>query len=197
MTLTRKSLKAMGIEDEKIDQIIDDHSETVEALKKQRDAYKADAEKVSDLEKKIQELENAESDDFKEKYEAEHQAFEEYKTKVEADKLSDTVKGLYKDLLKDAGVDEKRIDTVLRVTDLSKLEINKDGSLRDSEKLKSAIQEDWADFIATTSKKGADVETPPTGNGAKKTKDEIMAIKDTAERQAAIAESLENGDGVF
>lgn len=195
MTLTRKSLKAMGIEDEKIDQIIEDHSETVEALKKQRDAYKADAEKVSDLEKKIQELEDA--DDFKEKYEAEHQAFEEYKSQVEADKLSDTVRGLYKDLLKDVGIDEKRIEAVLRVTDLSKLGVNKDGSLKDSENLKKGIEEDWADFIVTTSKKGANVETPPTGNTAKKTKDEIMAIKDTAERQAAIAESLANNDGVF
>ena len=33
MALTRKFLKAMGIEDDKIDQIIDAHTETVTALK--------------------------------------------------------------------------------------------------------------------------------------------------------------------
>lgn len=42
MALTRKMLKAMGIEDEKIDQIIDAHTETVEGLKDQVSSYKAD-----------------------------------------------------------------------------------------------------------------------------------------------------------
>ena len=191
MTLTRKSLKAMGIEDEKIEQIIEDHSETVNALKKQRDDYKAEADKVSDLEKKIQDLENTEVDDYKEKYEAERKAFEDYKAEVEATKRSDQVKNLYRDLLKDSGVDEKRIDTVLRVTDLSKLEINKDGTLRDAERLKEGIAEDWADFIATTETKGASVETPPSNTGGKMSKDEILAIKDAGERQAAMAENHE------
>ena len=36
MAFTRKMLKAMNIEDEKIDQIIDAHSETVDALKADR-----------------------------------------------------------------------------------------------------------------------------------------------------------------
>lgn len=42
MALSRKMLKAMGIEDEKIDQIIEAHSETVDSLKEQVSAYKAD-----------------------------------------------------------------------------------------------------------------------------------------------------------
>ena len=33
MSLTRRFLKAMGIEDEKVDQIIEAHSGTVDALK--------------------------------------------------------------------------------------------------------------------------------------------------------------------
>ena len=43
MALTRKMLKAMGIEDEKIDQIIEAHTETTDALKQQRDEAKAEA----------------------------------------------------------------------------------------------------------------------------------------------------------
>lgn len=191
MTLTRKSLKAMGIEDEKIDQIIDDHSETVDALKKQRDTYKAEADKVQALEKKIHELENAEGDNYKELYESEHQAFEDYKAEVEESQRKDQLKGLYRDLLKDAGIDEKRIETVLRVTDLGRLEINKDGSLRDAEKLKEGIKQEWADFVSTTETKGAQVETPPATAQGKMTKDEILAIKDAGERQAAMAENHE------
>lgn len=191
MTLTRKSLKAMGIEDEKIDQIIEDHSETVEALKKQRDAYKAEADKVTPLEQKISELENAVSDDYKEQFEAEHQAFEEYKAAIEAEKHENTVKGLYRDLLRDSGIDEKRIDTVLRVTDLSSLQLNKDGTLKESDKLKDGIKNDWSDFIAVTETRGANVETPPATSAGKMTKDEILAIQDAGERQAAMAENHE------
>ena len=40
MALTRKMLKAMGIEEEKIDQIIEAHTETVDALKADRDKLK-------------------------------------------------------------------------------------------------------------------------------------------------------------
>lgn len=191
MTLTRKSLKAMGIEDEKIEQIIEDHSETVDALKKQRDDYEAQACKVPELEKKIQELENSEGDDYKAKYEAERDAFEAYKADVEATRKNDQVKNLYRELLKESGIDEKRIETVLKVTDLAKLEINKDGSLRDAEKLKEGIKEDWSDFIATTENRGANVETPPASTGGKMTKDEILAIKDAGERQAAMADNHE------
>ena len=46
MALTRKFLKAMGIEEEKIEEIISAHSETVTGLKEEAEKYKADAEKL-------------------------------------------------------------------------------------------------------------------------------------------------------
>ena len=55
MSLTRKMLKAMGIEEEKIDQIIEAHSETVDSLKADRDSYKEDAEKLKDVQKELDE----------------------------------------------------------------------------------------------------------------------------------------------
>ena len=48
MGLTRKFLKGMGISDEQIDAIIDAHTETVDALKAQRDELKADAEEYAE-----------------------------------------------------------------------------------------------------------------------------------------------------
>lgn len=47
MALTRKYLSALGIDAEKVDEIIAAHSETVESLKEQRDSYKTDAEKLA------------------------------------------------------------------------------------------------------------------------------------------------------
>lgn len=187
----------MGIEDEKIDQIIEDHSETVEALKKQRDTYKESAEKIPELEKKIAELEAVEVDDYREKYEAEHQAFEDYKTEIENGKRLDQVKNLYSGLLREAGIDEKRINSIMRVTDVSGMEIDENGTLKDAAQLKEAIVTEWPEFIVTTGQKGAEVATPPNTAREKMSKDDIFAIQDTAQRQAAIAESLANGEGLF
>ena len=46
-------LKAMGIEDEKIDQIIDEHAESVNALKAQRDEFKEAAGKADGYKKEL------------------------------------------------------------------------------------------------------------------------------------------------
>lgn len=81
MALTRKSLKAMGLADEQIDSVIEMHAETVEALKEQREAYKADAEKLAEVQAELDAMKN---DGYKSKYENEHSAFEAYKADVTA-----------------------------------------------------------------------------------------------------------------
>ena len=53
MALTRKMLKAMGIEEEKIEQIIEAHAETVDTLKEQRDTLKADSDKLAEVQKEL------------------------------------------------------------------------------------------------------------------------------------------------
>ena len=54
MGLTRKLLKGMGISDEQIDTIIEAHAETVDALKEQITVYKADADKLAEVERERQ-----------------------------------------------------------------------------------------------------------------------------------------------
>ena len=46
MALTRKFLAALGIEDAKVDEIIQAHTDTVNGLKDEIEKYKADAEKL-------------------------------------------------------------------------------------------------------------------------------------------------------
>ena len=74
MALTRRSLKAMGIEDEKIDEIIAAHAETVDALKEQRDNYKAQADELEKVQQKLDEANETikanGSDEWKVKYDA-------------------------------------------------------------------------------------------------------------------------------
>lgn len=189
MALTRNMLKAMSIEEEKIDQIIDAHSETVDALKKQRDSYKVEAEKVPELEAQLKDLQSG--DDFKEKYEAEHQAFEEFKAEIELKESRKEIEAKYTELLKESGIDEKRIPAILKVTDLSTVQLNKDGSIKEADKLKESITDEWSSFIVEIEDKGASVDNPPDNTGGNMTKEQILSIKDAGERQAAMAENHE------
>lgn len=172
MSLTRKMLKAMGIEDEKIEQIIDAHSETVEALKEQAASYKADAEKLSDVQKQLDNanktIEAAGKDDFKTKYEALQQEFEKYKTDI-AEKETHSAKiSAYREMLKNAGVSEKRIDTIIKVSDVDGVEIDEKGKIKDIDKLTETVKTEWADFIETEGVKGAKTSTPPNNENVKK-----------------------------
>ena len=56
MALTRKLLRSMGIEDDKIDQIIEAHGETVSALKDERDQYRDAAEALPGVQKELDDL---------------------------------------------------------------------------------------------------------------------------------------------
>ena len=53
MALTRKSLKAMGLDDEKIDSVIEMHTETIESLKTENEKLRGDATKAADLQKQL------------------------------------------------------------------------------------------------------------------------------------------------
>lgn len=196
MALTRKFLTALGIEDAKVDEIISAHAETVDALKEQRDAYKDDAEKLAAVTKERdslkKELEAKSSDeDFKEKYNSLKSEFETYKTEQDNKSKAAKREKAYRELLKDAGVSEKRIDAVIKVSDLNNLEFDEEGNLKDSDKLTESIKSEWSDFIVSKGVKGVDTATPPKNIGGKMTKDEIMKIADTTERQKAMAENHE------
>lgn len=129
---------------------------------------------------------------WKTKYDAMKDEFEAYKKDISAKESKATRSNAYKELLKQAGISEKRLDAVLKVSDIDSLEMGDDGKFKDSDKILEGIKSEWADFITTTEKKGAETSTPPTNNGGgKMTKAEIMKIKDASERQKAIAENHE------
>lgn len=150
----------MGIEDEKIDQIIEAHSETVTALKSERDQYKEDAEKLADVQEELDKLKAQPGDGFKEKYEAEHEEFKAYKEQVEHQRVHDSKARMYRSILQEVGVDPKRIDAVMKVADVDSLAM-KDDDLEDREGVAESVKKEWSDFIVQSSNKPASVPTPP------------------------------------
>ena len=166
MALTRRSLKAMGIEDEKIDEIIAAHAETVDALKEQRDSYKAKADELAEVQQKLDEANETikanGSDAWKVKYDAIKEEYENYKSEISAKETTRAKQAAYREVLKAAGVSEKRIDSIIRVSDIDSIELDESGKIKEAEKLTESIKNEWADFIVSTNTKGADTATPPT-----------------------------------
>ena len=162
MALTRKLLEGMGIEDKQIETIIEAHSETVTALKAERDKAKEAAAKVPDLQKKLEEAEAASGsgDEWEQKYQDEHQAFEDFKAQVATEKAEADKAQAYRGMLMAAGIDPKRIDAIMRVTDLSQVEME-DGKLKDTEKLQESAKQEWSDFVVKSNTQGSNPATPP------------------------------------
>lgn len=201
MALSRKFLSALGIEADKIDEIIEAHAATVNALKEERDNFKADAERYKDTKKELDRVSNeletikaegGKEDSYKVKYDALKEEFDSFKKEQSEKELRVKKEQAYKVLLQEAGVSEKRVDAVLKVSDIDSLEFNEDGSIKDADNLKKGIETEWEDFIVRKETQGTQTPTPPQGSGkVYKTKEEIMSIKDTRERQQAISENHE------
>lgn len=196
MSLTRNWLSALGIEADKVEEIIKGHAETVDGLKDELEKYKADAKKLpevtAELEKLKEAVKNDRTDELQKKYDKLKAEFDDYKSDVKGKEVQATKSKAYRSLLKEVGVSEKRIDSIMKVTDLSTIDFDDDNKIVDTDKVTESIKKEWGDFIPVIEKKGVKVATPPANNGGgTKTKEEIMAIKDTAARQQAIAENHE------
>ena len=191
MSLTRKMLKAMGIEEEKIDQIIEAHSETVDSLKADRDSYKEDAEKLKAVQKELDDLKAKGDDGWKEKHDKLKDEFDQYKNDVQAKETKAAKEAAYRAILKDANLSEKGIEKAIKYAEWDKIELGEDGKLKGANDHIKAVRDEWAEYVTTTTTTGAKTYTPPANNGTGtgKTKEEIMAIKDGAVRRAEMAKN--------
>lgn len=185
MALTRKALTAMGLTAEQVDSIIEMHTETVDGLK----AYKADAEKLPEVQRQLEEankkLESAGKDDYKAKYDAlvkENQQREVRTSKETA----------LRGLLGELGLSEKGVGLAMKYTNLDTVELDEAGKLKNGAAVKEAVLADWGDYKESRNQTGADVKNPPNGGGGNPsgiTKEQILAIKDGAARRQAMAEN--------
>ena len=169
MALTRKMLSAMEIPAEKIDEIISAHTETISAIKEERDSERAKAEKLATVEKELEtakkELETLKSGDWEKKYNDIKSEYETFKTDTETKATKAAKETAYKQFLLDTGINPKRVASVLRVSDLDTIKLDGEGKIENADKLAETIKSEWADFITVTEERGADIPNPPANNG--------------------------------
>ena len=201
MALSRKFLQGMGLTEEQASAIIEANEETITGLKDEIEKYKTASESseknLAKVQKELNSLkEDAENNNsknpYKVKYEAIKEEFENYKNDTEAKESRTKKEDAYKAILKDANIPEKHFAKILKYSDIDGLEFDDKGELSNKSELLKSIKEEWGDHIEQTGTTGANVQNPPANSGkGKMTKDEIMKIKDSGERQKAIAENHE------
>lgn len=189
MALTRKMLAAMDIPAEKIDEIISAHTETVSAIKEEREALRKEAddnkiykEKFESAEKELNEIK---SGDWEKKFSDLKTEYDGFKKETEEKATKTAKENAYKKLLEKAGISSKRIDSVMRVSKLDDIELDEKGEIKDADKLIEGVKTEWADFISKEGEKGADVSNPPGGDdkgGDKPSRAAELAAKYNADR---------------
>lgn len=200
--LSKAGVAAESAEDA-ISSIMDGHLASVNALREERDKFKEDAEKLPAVQKELDEIKGSGDDSYKSKYEKEHAEFEKFKADQTAKETKANKTAAFRKLLKEAGVSEKRLDTVIRASapDIDGIELDKDGKIKDAEGLTKTVKENWADFITKKESKGANSPNPPANSGGKKSREEIYKkddkgryVMDATERQQALAELMASED---
>ena len=166
MALTRKMLKDLGIESEVIDKIIEEHRGTVDSLRDELDSLKTENEANKALKKEIEGLkaETQAKSDFENKYNELTKEFEKFKADIEGEKITSRKSEAYKKALKEAGISEKRIESVLKLAKVDGLvdSLEFDGdNIKDADKVTEAIKSNYAEYIESVKEKGAEVPNPP------------------------------------
>lgn len=192
MALTRKALKAMGLSDEQVDSIIEMHTETVDVLKQ----YKSDAEQLPEVQRKLREAEealrNVGNDGYKEKYEAEHKAFEDYKTEIankDAKAAKETAVRAY---FESKNIKGANLNIAMRssAAEIAAVELE-NGNIKDTSALDSLIAGDYAGLVSNTNTPVVRVDMNARLNNKDKpvSKEDILGIKDGAARRQAMLEN--------
>lgn len=176
MALTRATIKEIlskaGVTAENMDTAVDGilagHTASVDALTELRDKYKADAEKLPDVQKKLDDAIKAAQgegkDTYRVKYDALKDEFENYKSESAKKEIVAQKQEAYKALLSELKISPKVHDGILRIADMDKIELD-NGKIKDVSELSESLKAEWGDFIITEGTKGADVTTPPSTGG--------------------------------
>lgn len=165
MAMTHKFLKALGIEDDKAEEIIAAHLETVNAIKAERDELKTKAETVDTL--------TAERDQLKADLLAAKEAggdaakvkadFDAYKAQIETEKVNGTKRKLLRTALEKAGANPAALDLLVNTLKLDEVEMDGD-KLKDEGKAIESTKNNYASLFGKQQITGTERLNPPGGS---------------------------------
>ena len=203
----REILSTAGVDgehmSEAVNRIIEGHSASIEALREDVSALKAenaalktDAEKLAGVQKELDGLKEQMAADAKSRegkdYDKLKKEFDDYKAGQELKETRAAKTAAFREILKDAEIDGKYMDKIIKYTDIDGIELDEKGKVKDAKARMKAVSEEWPEYKVTKGQIGADTPKPPANNGnAGKSKEDILKITDYAERQKAIEDNHE------
>lgn len=159
-----------------------------------KERYKAKLSEIDQLKEQQQTAEDnaTTAGKWKDKFTDLDKEFKAYKEQIAEEKALESKKAVLREIAKDAGLSEAGIAKAVKYHDFDKMELDEKGAAKEKAAILKGLREEWPEYIQTTEAKGANTATPPTTAGTgRKTVEEIMAIKDDAERQTEIAKNLD------
>ena len=189
MALTRNYLKSMGLTEEQVNAIIENHTDSIDGLKAELATARAAAETVEALTKERDELKDklSKAGDAA-KVQAE---FDAYRQQVETEKANAAKSEAVRKALKASGVQrEEFLDLLMGKVELDKVEMDGD-AVKDEESFVAPFKASYAGCFASESEQGTKLQNPPSGGGTRMTKEQIAKIENRDERRAAIAANLD------
>jgi hypothetical protein len=162
----------------------------------EKERYKAKLTEIDTLKEQAQTADDkaTTAEKWQDKYNSLKADFDKYKGDVQAKETKAAKEKAYREALKDANLNEKGVEKALKYAEWDKIELDEEGKLKDAKSHVKNAREEWAEYVVKNGQRGAETHNPPeNGGGGRtyKTKDEIMKIADTVERQKAIADNHE------
>lgn len=163
-----------------------------------KERYKAKLTEIDQLKTKQQNAEDSATtaEKYKTDYDALKKEFEAYKTNVKAENEKKAKTEAFKTVLRESGIDAKRIDTIVKVSAdaIESVELDDAGKAKNAKDLAKTIESEWADFKVIEGKQGAITPTPPANPTKTFTRDDIrkMTPKEINDNWETIKGSLAN-----
>ena len=162
MALTRKSLKAMGLTDEQVDSIIEMHSETVDGLKEQVKTYKADAEKLPNVQKELDDLKAAGDGGWEEKAKDFEKKYNDLVAENKNKETKAAKESAAKAFFESKGITGNSLEIAMRGSSAEIAALDLDGEkIKDSSALDELVNGTFKALVSTTTTKGANIPNPP------------------------------------
>lgn len=132
------------------DETIKDLRTKLESAEHERDALKAKG-----------------GDDWKDKYEKEHNAFETYKKDQTAKETKAAKESAVRAYFEGKSITGGNLNIAMRGAkdEINGLELDADGKIKDTSALDALVGGEYAALVVTTQTRGANTATPPAGNG--------------------------------
>lgn len=167
MSLTRNLLKEMDLTDDQIEQIIQAHAETVDALKSEISAAQEDhallMEQIAQLTLQQKDAEAIQAE------------FDRYKADIQESMSEEETQRLLREALLQAGANEKAVMLLVREIDVSAVQ-TENGKLLNAEEVINPIREKYAAFFAKPVAQPAPAIQPPASLHGMLTRQDVVRM---------------------